>query len=79
MSGDYNYLISLAWVLYSGTVTICGIQYNKRYLINSGIFMIILSILRIFIYDLAKVEALYKLIAFLALGIILMLVSIFIH
>ncbi len=75
MSGDYNYLISLAWVLYSGTVTICGIQYNKRYLINSGIFMIILSILRIFIYDLAKVEALYKLIAFLALGIILMLVS----
>jgi uncharacterized membrane protein len=37
--------------------------------------MIILTIVRIFIYDLAKVDALYKLVAFLALGIILMLVS----
>lgn len=75
ISGNFNYLISLAWVLYSGGITIYGILSNKRYLINSGIFMIILTIFRIFIYDLAKVEPLYKLIAFLALGIILMLVS----
>lgn len=73
--GGLEYVISLMWVLYSGVVTICGILSKKRYLINSGIGIIILSILRIFIFDLAKVEALYKLIAFLALGIILMLVS----
>lgn len=75
INNQFNYLISLTWVLYSGIVTIFGIKLNKRYLINCGIFMTILSILRIFIYDLAKVEALYKLIAFLALGLILMLVS----
>ena len=69
------YAISLLWVLYSGAATIWGICSNKRFLINSGIVLIILSILRIFIYDLENVEPIYKLIAFLALGMILMLVS----
>ena len=71
----WQYVISLSWVIYSGAVTIGGILSNKRHLINSGIVIIILTIFRIFIYDLAKVDMLYKLIAFLALGIILMLVS----
>ena len=70
-----EYIISLSWVLYSGITTIAGILRNKKYLINTGIALIILSILRIFIYDLAHVEAIFKLIAFLALGLILMLVS----
>lgn len=70
-----EYAISLSWVLYSGITTIAGILKNKKYLINTGIALIILTILRIFIYDLANVEAIFKLIAFLALGIILMLVS----
>ena len=71
----WQYLISLSWVLYSGITTIIGIVKNRRYLINTGIGIIFLTIGRIFIYDLAKVDALYKLVAFLALGIILMLVS----
>ena len=71
----WQYLISLSWVLYSGIVTICGILKNRKYLLNSGIVIIVLTIARIFIFDLAKVDALYKLVAFLALGIILMLVS----
>lgn len=74
-NSDMEYVISLSWVLYSGITTIAGILRNKKYLINTGIALIILSILRIFIYDLAHVEAIFKLIAFLALGIILMLVS----
>ena len=75
ISSAFQFLISLSWILYSGAITILGIIKNKKYLINSGIFFIVLTILRIFIYDLAKVEAIYKLIAFLALGVILMLVS----
>lgn len=74
-NSDMQYVISLSWVLYSGITTIAGILRNKKYLINTGIALIILTILRIFIYDLAHVEAIFKLIAFLALGIILMLVS----
>lgn len=70
-----TYIISLCWVLYSGITTITGIIRSKKVLINSGIVFTILSIIRIFFYDLATVDALYKLIAFLALGIILMLIS----
>ena len=70
-----EYIISLSWVLYSGISTIYGIIKNKKFLINTGIVLSILAILRIFIYDLATVEAIYKLIAFLALGVILMLIS----
>jgi uncharacterized membrane protein len=68
-------MISLGWVLYSGTITITGIIANKKYLVNTGIFLSIITILRIFFYDLAAVEAIYKLVAILALGIILMLIS----
>ncbi len=75
LHSNMSYIISLSWVLYSGAVTVCGILSERRYLINSGIAIIILTIFRIFIFDLAKVDALYKLIAFLALGIILMYVS----
>lgn len=71
----WQYLISLSWVLYSGVATIIGIVNNRRVFLNMGIALIILTIARIFIYDLARVDAFYKLIAFLALGIILMLVS----
>ena len=74
-ANSLTYIISVGWVLYSGLATIIGILRNKKYLINTGIVLSILSILRIFLYDLANVEALYKLIAFLVLGIILMLVS----
>ena len=70
-----EYIISLGWVLYSGLSTIYGILKNKKFLINTGIVLSILTILRIFIYDLSAVEAIYKLIAFLALGVILMLIS----
>lgn len=72
---DGSYLISVGWVLYSGIVTTIGILKNKDFLKISGIGLCILSILRIFIFDLSKVDILYKFIAILTLGIILMILS----
>lgn len=74
-NGGGEYLISVCWILFSGIVTTLGIFKNKNYLKNSGICLCILSIIRIFIYDLAHIDILYKLIAFLTLGIILMVLS----
>lgn len=74
---NMNYIISLIWILYSGIITTIGIFKNKDFLKLSGIWLCILTIFRIFIYDLAKVDAMYKIIAFLALGIILMIISYF--
>lgn len=70
-----GYMATGSWILYSAAVTLTGIMKNKKFLINSGIWMIILTILRIFVYDLASVETVYKIGAFLALGIILMIIS----
>lgn len=70
-----QYLTSVCWILYSGIITAIGIFKNKEFLKLSGIGLCILSILRIFIYDLANVDILYKFIAFLTLGAILMILS----
>ena len=74
---DLSYLVSIMWIVYAGIVTTFGIFKNKKFLKNTGIWISILAILRIFIFDLAGVEAAYKLAAFLVLGTILMIVSYF--
>ncbi len=70
-----SYLVSVCWIIYSGIITTIGILKNKNYLKNSGIGLCILSIIRIFLYDLANIDILYKFIAILTLGIILMIIS----
>ena len=70
-----NYITTLGWLLYSGAVTLRGILKSKKFLINSGIWIFIFTILRVFIFDLAKVASVYKIFAFLLLGIVLMVVS----
>ena len=44
---------------------------------TSGIWLCLLAIARIFFYDIASLETVYKLLAFAVLGIILMIVSYF--
>ena len=68
-------LISVGWILYSGIITTIGIVTGKNWLKNSGIILCIISILRIFLHDLAQVDILYKFIAILTLGISLMILS----
>ena len=72
---NINYITTLGWLLYSGAVTLRGILKSKKFLINSGIWIFIFTILRVFIFDLAKVASVYKIFAFLLLGIVLMVVS----
>ena len=74
--GDqFQYVISLGWVLYSGAITTIGIIRNKNFLKYSGIILSLLTVARIFIFDLSQVDAIYKLIICLVLGAILMFVS----
>ena len=72
---EFQYIISLSWVLYSGIVTTIGIIKSKNFLKYIGIVLSLLTVARIFIFDLARVESVYKLIICLVLGVILMLVS----
>ena len=72
---DSKYLISICWILYSGIITLFGIFKNKEFLKLSGIVLCVLSVIRIFIFDLSSVDITYKFISFLTLGIILMVLS----
>lgn len=72
-----EYLLSIGWILYAGIVTIIGIFRDKAYMKMSGIILCGFAIIRIFVYDLAHVDILYKFFAFLALGIILLILSYF--
>lgn len=72
-----DYLISIGWIVYAGIITILGILRNIKYLKYSGIVICILTILRIFLFDLSAVSALYKFSAFLTLGAVLMGLSYF--
>ncbi len=72
-----EYLLSICWILYAGIVTIIGIFKDKPYMKMSGIILCIFAIVRIFVYDLAHVDILYKFLAFLMLGTILLILSYF--
>lgn len=72
---NIGYVTTVCWLLYSGVVTLFGILKRKNYLTNAGIGILILSVLRVFIVDLSGVEAIYKIIAFLLLGMVLLFVS----
>jgi len=72
-----EYLLSVGWILYAGMITAIGIFRDKQYLKFAGITLCIFAIIRIFIFDLAHVDILYKFIAFLTLGVILLILSYF--
>lgn len=74
---NIDYLTSLIWILYAGITVTAGILKKNEILRTSGIWLCLLAIARIFFYDIASLETVYKLLAFAVLGIILMIVSYF--
>lgn len=67
--------ISVTWILYSGAISLAGIFKNDKQLQKTGIWISILAVLKILLFDIAQMEAVYKVIAFMTLGVILMIVS----
>ncbi len=74
---NIDYLLTVMWLVYSGIITTIGIFKNKKYLKITGIWISIAAILRIFIYDLVDTDMIYKLVAFMTLGAVLMIISYF--
>ena len=74
---NINWLNTLMWILYAGILTLFGIFKNLKFLKYTGIWISIMTILRIFVYDLKDTDMLCKFVAFLSLGSILLIVSYF--
>ena len=72
---NIDWIISVAWVLYAGIISAIGIFKNKKVLKISGIWLSIITVCRLFLYDFATLNLIYKLIAFITLGAVLLIVS----
>lgn len=72
---DLGIIPASLWMIYAGALIIAGIFANIRICKLSGILIVITGLIKIFFFDIAGVEAIYKIIAFLITGVILMLTS----
>ncbi len=70
-----NIILSSAWLVYAGILMSVGIFKNIKAFKITGIWITIISVLKIVFFDLVNIETVYKLIEFLILGAILLVVS----
>ncbi len=72
---DLNIISTSLWMIYAGALIIPGIFKNVKICKLSGIFIVTIGLLKIFLFDIKDVDAIYKIIAFFITGIILMITS----
>lgn len=68
---------SVMWLVFAGCLIFAGICRRVSSFKNMGILIVIVALAKILFFDLRHIEALYKVIAFMVLGIILLSVSYF--
>ena len=76
---NYNepHLLSVAWILYAGILSLIGIAKKNVILKNSGIFLSLLAVFKIVINTMQYAATIQKSITFIILGIIFMIISYF--
>lgn len=70
-----EYFISIGWLALALALTIVGFIFNKKHLRIQGIVILFITIFKVFIYDIRELEAIYRTISYIVLGIILLLIS----
>jgi uncharacterized membrane protein len=64
--------LSVIWAIYGGVMLTVGIIRRNRLLRVMALVLIGITIAKVFIFDLASLERIYRVIAFIVLGIILL-------
>ncbi|NII27462.1 DUF2339 domain-containing protein [Pseudoflavitalea sp. X16] len=72
---QYEIGLSIIWGLFALGLVSYGIRKKQKYVRLAAIVLFVITILKLFIYDLAGAGTLTKTISFISLGIILLLVS----
>ena len=70
-----EWITSVAWIMYAGIISAIGILGNKKVLKNAGIWLSIITVGRLFLFDFATLNMIYRLIAFVTLGTVLLVIS----
>jgi uncharacterized membrane protein len=81
LSGERSYArdltTSLAWGLYAMSLLVVGVWRRVPQLRYLSLAFLLLTVAKVFLYDLANVGGIYRILSFLGLGVSLLLVSLF--
>ena len=69
--------MSAAWGLYAGVLLIIGVWRHVPALRYVSLGFLLLTVAKVFLYDLANVTGIFRVFSFLGLGVSLVLVSLF--
>lgn len=72
---EYKLGLSIVWSIYALALVVMGINKKKKYWRLTGIFFFIITLVKLFVYDLSQATTISKTVSFLSLGAILLLVS----
>jgi uncharacterized membrane protein len=76
-NNEQNYKLSLSifWGIFALILVGIGIKYNKKHLRLAAITLFGVILLKLFLYDLSSLNTISKTIVFVALGILLLIIS----
>ncbi|HYE53937.1 MAG TPA: DUF2339 domain-containing protein, partial [Chitinophagaceae bacterium] len=72
---EYKLGLSIVWSVYALWLVVMGINKKKRHWRLTGICFFIITLVKLFLYDLTQATTISKTISFISLGAILLLVS----
>jgi uncharacterized membrane protein len=72
---SYKLGLSILWGFYSLFLIVLGIWKNKKYLRIGAIILFSVTLLKLFLYDIAHLETIAKTVVFVSLGILLLIIS----
>lgn len=72
---QYKVGLSIIWGLFALALVVYGIRKKQKYVRLAAIVLFVITILKLFLYDLAEAGTITKTISFITLGVILLLVS----
>ena len=70
--GTGPWAVNVVWGAYALGMLLAGLRYNRKALRYLGLVLFAVTIGKVFLVDLAGADVLYRLVAFLALGAILL-------
>lgn len=71
----HTFGLSIFWGVYSLTLIVLGIWKRQKHLRIAAIFLFTIILIKLFVYDMSGFGTLYKTIAFVSLGVLLLITS----
>jgi hypothetical protein len=72
---QYKLGLSILWGLYAMMLVVLGIWKKQKYLRLAGIALFMVTLIKLFVYDLAGAGTITKTVSFISLGVLLLVVS----